>query len=115
MESVVFGDPSSFGNKPDTGRARQQLHQLTREQRIVNCKLSHMLSFFCLPLTSSWLHHIAIMLADAPDSTFDQAKQECSEMSLCLKFIRAGSPPNQPETCQHSEYCFTAELSRSSC
>lgn len=45
MESV-FGDPSSFRNKPDTWRASQQLHQLTWEQRIVNCKLSHTLCLY---------------------------------------------------------------------
>lgn len=75
----MFGDPSSFKNKPDTSRASQQLHLLTREQRIVNCKLSHMLSLFSLSsfyllLTSSWLHPIAIMFADDQDSTFDQVE-----------------------------------------
>lgn len=55
------------------------------------------LSSFCLLLTSSQLHHIAIMLADAPDYTFDQAETRMQWNEPVLRLIRAGSPPNQPD------------------
>lgn len=95
-ESVAFGDPSSFGNKPDARRTSQQLHQLPREQRPSNCKLSHTVFIFVLSiflfllfphlllLAPSRLHHIAIIFADAPHSTFDQDGNNNAVKRACV-------------------------------
>lgn len=72
-ESVVFGDPSSCRNEPDTWRASQQLPV---EHGVSKCKLLHtafvfvvpILLFLSLPslifLTSLWLPCVAIHVFD---------------------------------------------------
>lgn len=105
-ESAVFGDPSSFGNKPDTRRASQQLHQLRSRNRGQQTANIHILLCLCSPHSS---HPFASPLATsnlfmAPPYCNGICrcsalhlrsgwKQQCTEKSLCLRLMRSGSSP----------------------